>query len=504
MKRLHARAVAWLLALGFAVACSTALAQQYAAETPEAVLTPDVVETQRLGTLRFFDGMPDEDTVRKAYDNLDFMRGVEAFLSGMPAASVYAMCHGFEQAGIPAHTVGISEDLLDARSLWLTANSTTVYVTTCLDLKQGPVVMEVAPGLLGAVNDAFFRWDTDIGVTGPDQGRGGRYLFLPPGYDGPVPSVGFHVIHTKTNMHWVFARAFVSEAGIEAAVTGVKSGMNVYLLSEAKDPPEETFVNFSGAKMNTIHANDAGFFDELNAVVQNEPGDAFDPEIAGIFASIGIRKDTPFKPDERMQGILADAAAVGNATARALTFRPRDRERFYFYPDRQWYTGFAGGSHEFIHNGVRGLDDRTMFHYVATGITPAMASPQIGTGSVYAFTAHDASGAYLDGSKTYKVTLPGPVPVNNFWSFVVYSTQHRSMLETDQRLAGLDSTLPGVTPNKDGDYTIWFGPEAPDGHEDHWVQTMPGKGFAVILRLYGPLEPWFDKTWKPGDLELVD
>jgi hypothetical protein len=78
------------------------------------------------------------------------------------------------------------------------------------------------------------------------------------------------------------------------------------------------------------------------------------------------------------------------------------------------------------------------------------------------------------------------------------------MLETDQRLAGLDSTLPGVTPDKDGAYTIWFGPEAPDGQEDHWVQTVPGKGFAVILRLYGPLEPWFDKSWKPGDLEPVD
>lgn len=504
MNQLCTRVGGLLSTLVLSMACSTALAQEYAAETPAAVLTPDVVETQRLGTLRFFDGMPDEDTVRKAYDNLDFMRGVEAFLSGMPAASIYAMCHGFEQAGIPAHTVGISEDLLDARSLWLTANSTTVYVTTCLDLKQGPVVMEVAPGLLGAVNDAFFRWDTDIGVTGPDQGRGGRYLFLPPGYDGPVPAVGFHVIRTRTNMHWVFARAFVSEAGIEAAVAGVKAGMKVYLLSEAEDPPEETFVNFSGAKMNTIHANDASYFDELNAIVQNEPSDAFDPEIAGLFASIGIQKDVPFKPDERMQGILADAAAVGNATARALTFRPRDRERFYFYPDRQWYTGFAGGSHEFIDNGVRGLDDRTMFHYVATGITPAMASPQVGTGSVYAFTAHDASGAYLDGSKTYKVTLPGPVPMNNFWSFVVYSTQHRSMLETDQRLAGLDSTLPGVTPNKDGSYTIWFGPEAPKGQEDYWVQTIPGKGFAVILRLYGPLEPWFDKTWKPGDLELVD
>jgi len=280
MRRISTRNAVLTAILGSSIGCTAALAQTYSAQTPEAVLTPDIVETERLGTPRFFDGMPDEDTVRKVYDNLDFSRGVEAFLSGMPAASLYALCHGLEQAGIPAHTIGISEDLLDARSLWLTATSTTVYVSTCLDLKQGPVVVEAAPGLLVALNDAFFRWDTDIGVTGPDQGRGGRYLFLPPGYDGPVPSVGFHVIPTKTNMHWMFARAFVSEAGVEAAVAGVKAGMKVYLLSEAKDPPEATFVNISGVQMNTIHANDATYYDELNAIVQNEPADAFDPESA--------------------------------------------------------------------------------------------------------------------------------------------------------------------------------------------------------------------------------
>ena len=126
MNQLHKRAAVLLAAIELSLTFSTAAGQTYSAETPEVVLTPDIVKTERLGTLRFFDGMPDEDAVRKAYDNLDFMRGVEAFLSGMPAASLYAMCHGFEQAGIPAHTVGISEDLLDARSLWLTANSTTV------------------------------------------------------------------------------------------------------------------------------------------------------------------------------------------------------------------------------------------------------------------------------------------------------------------------------------------------------------------------------------------
>ncbi|PLX37150.1 MAG: hypothetical protein C0606_11645 [Hyphomicrobiales bacterium] len=495
--------LSFLVAFGLLAGAPTAEAQTYAADVPESITTPDVVETERLGTLKFFDGMPDEATVKKVYDNIDFSRAVETFLNGIPAASIYGMCHGMEEAGIPAHTIGMTEELLDARGLLLTGNSTTVYVMTCLDLKQGPVVMEVSPGLLGGVDDAFFRWDTDVGITGPDQGRGGRYLFLPPHYDGPVPAMGFHVIKTRTNTHWLFARAFVTEAGVEAAVAGVKAGTRIYPLSQAKNPPEQVFVNFSGKQLNTVHANDVTFFDELNAIVQNEPADAFDPEIAGLFAAIGIKKGVPFEPDARMKKILTDAAAVGNATVRAITFRPRDRDRFYFYPDRNWYTSFAGGSHEFLGDGARGLDDRAMFHYSATGITPAMASPQVGTGSIYAFTPHDATGAYLDGGKTYKVTLPAPIPAKDFWSFVVYSTQHRSMLETDQRLAGLDSTLEDVKPNEDGSYTVWFGPKAPEGKEGNWVQTMPKKGYMVILRLYGPLEPWFDKTWKPSDMELV-
>jgi hypothetical protein len=157
-----------------------------------------------------------------------------------------------------------------------------------------------------------------------------------------------------------------------------------------------------------------------------------------------------------------------------------------------------------MENGALGLNDRTMFHYMATGITPAMTSPQVGTGSAYAFTAHDADGDYLDGAKTYKVTLPAPIPAKDFWSFTVYSPQHRSMLETEQKLAGLDSTLPDLAANEDGSYTVWFGPEAPEGQESNWVQTMPDQGLGVILRLYGPLEPWFDKSWKPGDFELVE
>ena len=217
--------------------------------------------------------------------------------------------------------------------------------------------------------------------------------------------------------------------------------------------------------------------------------------------AIGIKKGEPFAPDAGMKKRLVDAVAIGNAAARAISFSPRDRSS-YLYPERQWYSSFAG-TYDFMDNGVMMLDNRVLWHYIATGVTPAMSTPKVGTGSVYPMTVRDSDGNYLDGGKTYSVTLPSPVPAKAFWSFMVYSCQHRSILETDQRLGGLDSLSPNVKPNSDGSYTIWFGPEAPQGREGNWVQTTSGKSYFVFMRLYGPLQPWFDKTWKPGDFELV-
>ena len=474
---------------------------KYAADVPESLLTPDKVKTEFLGTLKFFDGMPNEATVKKAYDFLDLSRGVEAFLNGMPANSVYALLEGFKEAGMQPGDLGITEDLMDARSLFLTAQSTTPYGLAEINVKAGPVVVEIPPGVLGPVDDAYFRFVSDVGVTGPDQGKGGKYLFIGPDYDGEIPE-GYFVAKTPNYRNLMFFRAFVKDGDIAGAVKGIKETFRMYPLSQVANPPKQRFVNVSGKQFNTVHANDFHFYEELNAVIQYEPADSFNPELVGLFASIGIKKGEPFAPDARMKKILTEAAAIGNATARTILFRPRNKAA-YFYPDRQWYTPFAGGSHEFMDNGELVLDDRIMMHYAATGITPAMTMPQVGTGSAYGFTAHDSESNYLDGGKTYKVTLPAPIPINNFWSFMVYSGQHRSMLETDQKLAGLDSNNPSVKPNKDESYTIWFGPKAPEGHEGNWIQTIPGKSYNVLLRLYGPLEPWFDKSWKPGDFELV-
>ncbi len=474
---------------------------KYAADVPEFLLTPDKVETELLGDLEFFDGMPSDSTVQKTFEFLDLSRGVEAFLSGMPAASIYAMLEGLKQAGLEPGDLAVWADLLDARGLLLTAQSTTPYAFAEIDLKNGPVVVEVPPAVLGTLDDAYFRFVTDVGLTGPDRGKGGKYLFVGPDYEGDIPE-GYFVAKSTTYRHWLLMRVFVKGGDLKASTRGLRESFRAYPLAQANNPPKQKIFNLSGKQINTIHANDEHFYKELNAVVQYEPADAFNPDLVGLFASIGIKKGKPFAPDARMKKILKDAAAIGNATARSITFDPR-KKAAYFYPDRQWYTSFSGG-HDFMDNGELVLDDRIMFHYAATGITPAMATPKVGTGSAYAATVKDSEGNYLDGGKTYKVTLPAPIPANNFWSFMVYSGQHRSMLETDQKSAGLDSNVPAVKANKDGSYTIWFGPEAPRGKEGNWIQTMPGKSNLTIMRLYGPLEPWFDKTWKPGDFELVD
>ena len=470
-------------------------------DIPPEITTPDSVET-RIGTLKFFDGFPDDATTQKAYDNIDFQRGVEAFLAAMPGASVYALREGFKIQGANNQTVLIMETLMDSKSLFLTPNSETVYNLMWLDLKDGPLVLETPPNILGIIDDHWFKYVGDVGNAGPDKGKGGKFLLLPPGYKGEVPQ-GYFVFRSSTFGNVYFWRGFVENGSTRTAVENTKKFAKVYPLSQAKNPPPMKFINVSGKAFNTIHANNFHFYEEVNHIVQEEPNEALNPETLGLLASIGIEKGKPFAPDARMKKILAEAAAVGNATARALTFRPRDKAA-YFYPNSAWFTPMPGGSYEFLSQpGVRNIDARVMMHYYATGITPAMVIKMVGVGSQYAAATTDSAGKALDGGKTYKIHLPPNTPAKNFWSFVVYDNQTRSMLQTDAQFPSIGSQTQGIVINSDTSVDVWFGPSAPKGHEANWVQTVPGKGWNVLLRLYGPEQSWFDKTWKPGEFELV-
>jgi hypothetical protein len=220
-----------------------------------------------------------------------------------------------------------------------------------------------------------------------------------------------------------------------------------------------------------------------------------------LLASIGIEKGKPFAPEPRERGILTEAVAVANATARAIAFRPRDPSA-YRYEGSAWYTPFLGNSYRYERRGVRLLDARAMFFYLATMTTPAMVVSKPGAGSQYALAATDSRGRYLDGGRSYQLSLPKDIPAKDFWSVVVYDPQTRSLLQTPRSSRpSLNSETGGVVMNPDGSTTIHFGPEAPEGKESNWIQTVPGKGWFTILRLYGPLESWFVKTWRPGEIE---
>jgi hypothetical protein len=475
-----------------------------ATDIPAPITTPDRVET-RIGTLEFFDGFPTEATTELVYDNLDFLRGVEAFLSGIPAASLDAMLDGIGTLGVDRNgAISITETLLDARALYLTPNTESVYIGSVLDLSDGPVVVESPPNTLGMVNDRFFRYVADMGNAGPDRGRGGKFLYLPPGWQGEEPE-GYFTYRSPTYRNLMFWRGFLVDGDPGPAVQAAKDMVRVYPLGETAAAADMKFVNTSGRFHNTIHANDLQFYEEVRAVIDGEPASAFSPEMLGLLAAIGIEKGAPFAPDARLRAILEEAAAVGNATARAISFRARD-PRALVYEDSVWFNPFVGGSHEFLReSGALDLDARTLFHYGYTTVTPAMVAKMVGVGSQYAVAALDAQGRYLDGSKTYSLTLPAGIPAKDFWSFVNYDPQTRSLLQTPGTpFPSISSQSGTVQSNPDGSTTIWFGPEPPAGRESNWVPTVPGKGFFTVLRLYGPLEPWFDQTWRPGELEPAD
>jgi hypothetical protein len=508
---------------------------------PPAITTPDKLES-RIGPLEFKDGAPSPTTVEKAFDTLDFTHALGAYLNSYGGASAYAIRQGILSIGASDNSVVIFSDLMDANSLFLTANADTVYYMAVVDLTKGPMVIEQPPKGLGTINDMWFQWIIDIGFPGPDRGEGGKYLIVPPGYDGPLPDSGFHVARSKTMRVLYAARAFLTDNDPKPTVELIKKTLKIYPYTPggfgtsiatalegnvrlAVNPPvpETRFVEGSGKSFNTIPPTDVSFFNMINESIQQEPANSYNPELAGELAAIGIAKGKDFKPDDRMRKILIDAAAVGNAIGRTLNWRANDVPGWSYYPGSMWANMLWQGGANFETpppeltkeglfkplppTGARTLNSRTAFYYAYTLDSPGMIMRLPDVGSQYLMGFLDANKNYLDGGKNYKVTLPRSIPARAFWSFTVYDNQTRSMLQTPQRYprAGSQSyPSPAAEPSADGSTTIYFGPTLPAGvKRGNWIQTMPGKGWFTLLRLYSPLETFFTKEWRPSEIEAV-
>jgi hypothetical protein len=509
---------------------------------PASIVTPDVVETG-LGKLTFKDGAPTAETARTVADFLIFTNGLNVYNNSFRGASAYAIQKGFQSIGAEDNTIVIFSELMDAKSLFLTANADTVYYLAVVDLTKGPMVIEQPPKSVGTINDMWFSWVIDIGAPGPDRGEGGNYLIVPPGYDGPLPDSGFFVAHSKTNRVLYAARAYLVDNDPKPAVEMIKKTAKIYPYTPGgfgtsiataleggvrleKNPPvpETKFVEATGKAFNTIPPSDYTFFEMINANVQQEPAISYDVELAGQLAAIGIVKGKPFNPDANTKRILTDAAKFGDATGRVLNWRYADiHPDWLYYENSMWGSMlWEGGANfetpppmitkegkfkPFPPTGARTLDSRTAFYFGYTMDSPGMIMRLPGVGSQYLMGFLDSEGNAYDGAKTYKVVLPKDIPAAAFWSFTVYDNQSRSMLDTPQRYPRAGSQTfpsPAAVASADGSTTVYFSPEQPEGVErGNWIQTIPGKGWFTILRLYSPLESFFTKEWRPGEIDLV-
>jgi hypothetical protein len=530
-----------IVALMVATTLIAGSAQAEPTKVPESITTPDVVET-RIGNLNFKDGYPVGDTATIVRDELDYLHGVEAFMNSIHGVSLYALREGFAEVGINDGDFIYTSELLGSKSLFLTANADTVYFWGNLDLSNGPLVVEVPPMVLGIFDDFWFRWVGDFGLAGPDKGQGGKFLLVDPEYEGVLPEGGYFVYPSRMNHITMLFRAFLEDNSPAASVASVKENLKVYPyqaggfgnsvgsflageapLIPAAEPRTPRLVEGSGLAMNTVPPNDFGHYEMLNALVQMEPASALDVELAGQFAAIGIVKGEKFAPDARLKKILDQSVAFGNAASRTLGMGAHPDNTFRYYDETSaWWNMLFDGGYQFLNppphitkegvvqspnSGARKLHARTSFFYTATGITPAMVMRLEGIGSQYLIANLDNKGVPFDGAKTYKVVLPKDIPAARFWSFTVYDNQTRSMLQTSQpfpRAGSQSYPSPAAELNKDGSTTIYLGPKQPKGVADgNWIQTDPQKGWFTILRLYSPLQPFFDKSWRAGEFELV-
>lgn len=484
------------LVVGLLAATAAVHAQQ---AEPHGWLGTETLKT-RFGDFEFKGGYPVGDTAERLFELQKLNRAIEVYLTQIMPVSEIATREGLRAFGQTKPTqVVIWENLMDARTVLLTANAETVYALGHLNLKtDGPTVVEAPPKMLGFLQSGVQRYIADIGPLGADKGKGGKFLILPPGYKGAVPT-GYFVSRSPTYAVTFALRGFQHEGKTDQAV-GLMKQIKVYPLSKAASQPQMEFLNGSKQDIDTLFPDNFRYFELLAKLVEEEPRDIFDPLERFQMQAIGIEKGKPFSPDDRTKALLSEAARIGGAIARANTYASPSPDVFY-YSGRKWQGASSDIPYTFMRDGIPQVDARNNVYYMAVGNTPAMMEKNVGQGSQYLWAYRDSDGNFLDGGKNYRLQIPANIPAKDFWSVVVYDALSRSELQNGQPFPSVSSyTKPKA--NADGSIDIFFGPDEPR-ERSNWIRTVADKGWFPIFRFYGPLAAYFDKTWKLPDIEPV-
>ena len=456
------------------------------------------VET-RVGKLSFESGYPSQKTVEKLYDEMDFQRACQAYIWGIPAVGLneWYLAH----RDVFKAKNGELLSYLDFKEKLgiLTPNYTTPYILTVFDLEEsGPLVIEIPPGLMaGMILDVWQRVLADLGVVGPDQGKGGKYLILPPGYEKVSPE-GYYVVQAPGRLVLAGVRLLGDDK--EKAIRELIPGLKTYKWSPSGTGEVMPVRHAGDQKWSQMPPRGMAYWESLNKVVQGEPVMDRDRLILAQLRFLGIEKGKPFQPDARQKKILKDAALVGEAMAKANTSDKRVEPPFW--PNSQWKHALVVSVDQRL-PGFDQLDERAAWFYEAVVVSKGMLTQTPGVGQRYLASYKDNQGKWLDGGNTYKLHVPPNPPAKGFWSVTAYDESTRQMVITEQGRPDLSSRKEDVVKNSDGSLDVYFGPKAPQGKEANWVQTEPGKGWFAYFRFYGPTEPFFDKSWQLPDMEKM-
>ena len=476
-----------------------------------------------LANLPFKENTPTKETAQTLRDELLFQRATQTYLWAMPLINTLGMKYGSEPIfGAGYNVLPVWKKRLDAKTLVTTPNSDVIYAMSYLDLgKDGPMVFEAPPMLQGILLDFWQRpipvdggkFAGDVGLPGPDAGKGGKFLLLPPGYTGKVPE-GYYVYRSGTNNVFVFLRAFYQDPKDLAPPVKLMEQAKFYPLGKKDSAKPMKYPNASGVPANMLPVSDASVFDQLKRLVDSEGPHLASPDGLGMLASIGISTDQPFKPDARTRAILDRAAKTAYKMSRVIGFQDAlNGGTIRVYPDRLWTNPMdnitprnprntINLSWENLAGNYLDLDSRIWFFTNYYSISPGMVSKIPGKGAMYMIAFTDSKGTPLSGGSNYRLNLPANIPAANFWSLTLYEAENGSGLANGQPFPSLGSR-DKPKQNTDGSTDLYLGPKAPAGKESNWMATVPGKGYFAVLRLYGPTENAMNKSWKPSDIEKV-